>query len=156
VAIALVYQLTGKIGAAALFGVLPGCICLVLAVRQWRHRGQNRKPLTMTAEAFACIPELLKARQIVTEHFAESPEFEALKCVRSRAVVLLLLAKFPRPKDTGEKNQERYVVTAAVGHLLEFWRIPQDSHLRKEIVELLRQSPARSSGADVGAAANCG
>jgi hypothetical protein len=149
IAVALVYRLTGKIGAAAIFGVLPGFIFAFLAFRQWRSQRAGLGPLRMTTSLCARIPEWLQARQITAEPVVHLQEFDVLKCERAGAVVLLFLTN-ERETSGGDTGSDQVIVTASGGHLLRFWNIPRNNKLRAEIVESLanlsRQGVAVSSG----------
>jgi len=92
----------------------------------------------MSEASYARIPELLQAHGISVESSRDINEFKMLRCRRGDAAILLSMSK-PAHWAAAKDDRRDKVMIAAIGEsLFRFWRIPRESLLRREVVELLR------------------
>ena len=92
----------------------------------------------MSEEAYATVPDLLRAHGIQVEPHENINEFKMLRCSRDGAAILLAVSKPPHWATATDERRDKVVVAAVEESLFRFWRIPRDRRLRAEIFDLLR------------------
>jgi hypothetical protein len=116
---------------------------------RWHYRREafmQRYALPMAQEAYARVPDLLRAKGIEVEPQRDINEFKMLRCRRGDVAVLLSMTKPAHWANAGDVRQQLVVIATLGESLFRFWRIPRENRLRREIIELLR--PHSSAGAD--------
>src|SRR5262245_55381928 len=94
--------------------------------------------LAMPAEAYARVPELLRANGIEVEPYPDINEFKMLRCRRDDVAILLSMNRPPHWATANDVRQDLVVVAVLGESIFRFWRAGRENRLRREVIELLR------------------
>ncbi|HZN32881.1 MAG TPA: hypothetical protein VFB80_03650 [Pirellulaceae bacterium] len=94
--------------------------------------------LPMSEASCQRVPELLRSLGFSVEPHHDINEFKMLRCAREGVGVLLSMNK-PAHWAAASDERKNLVMVAAIGEsMFRFWRIPRESRIAREVIDLLR------------------